>query len=169
MSNARPVTIKTGISARFIAGVILTFIGGVFTFLTIAIGAIFKLKHVSAAPFLVIFSIIGILLLVAGIVLLVDSHRKKKALEAVVANGILRYGSNPHVFTDSSMTINGQHPYVVECDCFAENGSLLRVRSRNLVTDPTPYLEGRPIPVYFDPQNADLYYVDIDSLLPNRD
>lgn len=67
---------------------------------------------------------------------------------------------------NTSLEINGVHPYVVAAQWLNPMSGQVHVfRSENLRYDPTPYLTQKTLQVLIDPQNPKRYWMDL-SFLP---
>lgn len=109
--------------------------------------------------------IVGAPFLVIGAVFLVivikKSSRKKKLMStgrrvyAEVTGGLMNY----------NYTVNGRHPYKLECRYTDETtGMTIFCSSGNIWADPELYV-GQQVTVWVDPADLSKYYVDVESLL----
>jgi len=78
----------------------------------------------------------------------------------------VRSGIGAGVNLNSTVSVNGRSPYVLECHYQDPAGTLHVFKSRNLFFDPVE-LEGRQIRVYVDHGDMDHYYVDVESVVPD--
>lgn len=111
-----------------------------------------------------ILCIIGLPFLLVGIgfmIALVRSGNKKKKL---MANGKKLYTEVTGGSQNFNYTVNGRHPYKLECQYTDPyTGAVYLYSSGNVWIDPNLYI-GRQVAVYVDPADFSKYYVDVDSL-----
>ncbi|GEM_PF-286991 len=120
----------------------------------------------NAAVFQWTFGGIGLLFLLLGLGFLYSAFAKVRMQKRIYEAGHSVLADFVGVTQEMNVSINGIHPFLAELHYTDECSVLHIYRSRRLLFDPTPYLTGRQVQVYVDPQNLDRYYADIDSVLP---
>jgi Protein of unknown function (DUF3592) len=116
---------------------------------------------------LIILAPLGLIFAGLGGGLLRYVFNKKRRGNDLIANGKLVMTRFLKVDVASSIKINGRSPFEVISQ--AENalsGELDYYRSEHLMDDPTPFLTGKQIPVFVDPQKPKSYHVDLRGLIP---
>lgn len=111
-----------------------------------------------------IFTLMGILFFAAGIALFYYSKRKRDEKSRVFSEGMKLEAKIHRISYNSSVTINGKSPHIIECSYRDPRNNFLHVfKSENVFKDITLLKEGDPIFVYVNPVDYNQYYVDIDS------
>lgn len=122
--------------------------------------------------YLVLFLVggIGILFFCIGVIPLIIFHRKKVRKEHLLANGRILHATVERIDIDTSLTVNGQSPYVIYCTWKDEYADVLyRFKSEYLWTDPGyVFEEGSEITVYVDGNDYSRYYVEAERLLSQK-
>lgn len=110
-----------------------------------------------------IFALIGIL----PIVLTVTKNLKQKK---ILQNGQILHATVDNIIWNTSLSVNGRHPYVIHCTYKDEYQDITyRFKSNNLWTDPSPVFPiGSYISVYVDPKNYSHYYVDAEQKIEEK-
>lgn len=112
-----------------------------------------------------VFGFIGVLFVVIGSTFLVVQGRKKRIAAKVRAEGRRLDAVVTSVVLNTSYTMNGRHPYMVNCQ-FTDGMTIHTFRSKNIWFDPSPAIwPGMDISVYVNPTNYDEYWVDTDTPL----
>lgn len=106
-----------------------------------------------------IFFIVGMSLVVPGVIHSINQNKVKQQgelIEAEIDDIDVNYG----------YTVNGRHPYIINCSWKDHNtGELYQFRSNNLWFDPEKLLDGKKtIQVYVNMQKPKIYYVDTSEL-----
>lgn len=103
-----------------------------------------------------VFAAVGIIPLIGS---LAGSRRAKKLMES----GRQLHAVVEYTDINTSVTINGRHPYIVFCT-YQDPGTdvTYRFKSRNLMQDPG-YAPGDPIEVFVDPGDYSTYLVAADG------
>lgn len=149
-----------------IMGVIFAPIG--LLFLGLGVGIPPESVRGSARAFKFAFCGIGALFLALGIVFLALMLRKNGKNKALLSAGYYVMADFVGATPVNTVMINGQYPYQAEFRFCDPSGKIYVFHSRYTVSDPTPYLAGRQVRVYVDPENYDNYYADLDSVLSIR-
>lgn len=147
-------------------GIVYVILGGVF--LTVGFGVGIAANDVNGfgGMFTVIFSGIGSIFFILGIVFLILNRRsKKKALRLMEAGNYI-YAEVSYVESNYNIHVNGRHPYRVVCRYTDEYGTIHLFHSRDIFFNPDGILKDTLVRVYVEPGNMKRYYVDIDSILP---
>ena len=162
--------VKMGLSAMMIVAITFTILGA--TFLPIGIIAGMGLMRIDGEfiVFVAVFSGVGSIFLVLGIVFLILEMRKRNRCNHLLAEGYYVYAE----VLDVNKNFNVQygkhgHPYIVKCGYTDENGTLHVFKSRNIRQYPGNNLLGQQVRVYLDRNdynNYKNYYMDIDEILP---
>ena len=106
----------------------------------------------------------GLLFLSLGLTFLYFDLRRRHRLRQAYYSGyfidakILAVRENLHV------TVNGRHPFVIECAYTDAYGAEHLYKSRNLYSFPGEDLIGKTVPVYVDRTNEDIGFVDTDAI-----
>lgn len=163
--------VKMGLSAMMIVAITFTILGA--TFLPIGIIAGMGLMRIDGEfiAFVAVFSGVGSIFLVLGIVFLILEMRKRNRCNRLLAEGYYIYAE----VLDVNQNFNIQygkhgHPYVIKCGYTDETGTLHIFKSRNIRQYPGNNLIGQQVRVYLDRNdynNYKNYYMDIDEILPN--
>ncbi|MBE5996731.1 MAG: hypothetical protein E7240_05160 [Lachnospiraceae bacterium] len=88
-------------------------------------------------------------------------------MKKLIRDGNFVYAQICGIAQNTSVQINGRHPFVVECryqDPFT--GIVHIFKSRDLMFDPSGMILNPNVAVYVNPKNYDSYFVDIDTVLP---
>lgn len=149
-------------SVFLLVGLIFSLVGIVFLPVGISLGPTDRL-------FYYVFGGVGAILLGVGLALIIIWHRRRQTAKKVVAAGRYVMARIRSISRNDSVTINGVHPYIVECDFTdPDNGIIHTFRSEDLMEDPSPYLNGSEVRVYIDPDSLDEYWVDLESVMNRR-
>ena len=65
---------------------------------------------------------------------------------------------------NENYSVNGRHPFIIETEYLSETGERHRFKSGNVWDPLGEEILGHTIDVYFEPDNMDKYFVDVDSL-----
>ncbi len=147
-------------SALDIIGLIFAPLGLVFAVLGLGLYAADRL-------FLLVFGGVGLIFLLTGTAMLLYGWHKRTLLRRLVAEGYYVMATVTSVQPNYNIRVNGRTPYIAECS-FTDpmTGTIHLFQSRNIYFDPTSILLDAQVPVYCKEGSYRLYYVDVDSLLP---
>ena len=109
-----------------------------------------------------IFTFMGLIFFFFGIVMLINEIRMMNKKKSLVETGRKIYAVITGVAEDTSITINGRHPYYAIAqyeDPYSGEKEFYNTRSYD--TDLTHTI-GATVSVYIDQSNPGLYYVDFD-------
>ncbi len=114
-----------------------------------------------------VFGGMGILFLILGILFLSMDLRRRARMRRALEGGYYVMAKITGVHPQRNVSINGRHPYVVEC-CYTDpaTGIAHVYFSRYLNMDVTDMLKSDEVPVYIDRMDEENGYVDIDAVLP---
>lgn len=163
--------VKMGLSAMMIVAITFTILGA--AFLPIGIIAGMGLMQVDGdfIVFVLMFSGLGSIFLVLGIIFLILEMRRRNRCKHLLSGGYYIYAEVLDVNQNFHIQYgNHGHPYVVRCGYTDETGTLHIFKSRNLTKYPGNNLVGQQVRVYLDRNdynNFKNYYMDIDEILPN--
>lgn len=104
-----------------------------------------------------LFAFIGLILSIIGFVI--------KPKQELKTTGICYNATVTDIIEQKNVTVNGQHPYCV--DCLAHNhhtGQQMLFRSKSILDDSMLH-NLTTVPVYVDPKNPKKYYVDVDGAI----
>jgi hypothetical protein len=159
--------IDPGLSAGDIIAFIFVLLGGVFAAVSIAIALNLDKMDVrtsgGAEPEMLpmIFALIGVPFLAIGICFAAHSLWRRKVIRHVVEEGCSVMANVVAVSPNFTVTVNGRHPYVMECHYIDPlTGSLHVFYSRNLFYCPSEFI-GRQVKVYVGRDDLKHYYVDV--------
>lgn len=94
-------------------------------------------------------------------------RRRRKQRKALLKTGRRIEASFQSVQQNTSLTVNGRHPFQILCQWQDPQSSRVHVfASENLWYDPTEFIHDKTFQVYLEQGNATHYYVDISSLPP---
>lgn len=130
-----------------------------------------RVKTESGSYLLVIlFGGIGIIFSCIGIIPLILSAGKNRQKKYLLANGRILHATVERIDINSSISANGQHPFVIYCTWEDENAGIqYRFKSKNLWTDPWGIFEpGSNIDVYVKVNDFSKYYVNAEEELSRR-
>lgn len=153
-------------TALKLIGIIYTILGGIFIVAGVCAGAAVHNTDGSGWMFTLIFSGIGSVFFILGIVFLLLNVRGRKTARRLMEAGNYIYAEVSHVEMNHSVLVNGQHPYKVICRYTDEYGTVHLFRSKDLFFDPEGILKDTMVKIYVEPGNMKHYYVDIDQILP---
>ena len=105
--------------------------------------------------FSIIFMAIGGTFATIGVILIILNFRVKKTFtQAQLINAQIT-----NVFMNYNVTVNGRHPYKIECGYLASNGQYFQFISKDVWTNPQSFI-GQVCPVYVNPNDPSKYSVD---------
>ena len=113
--------------------------------------------------FLYIFGGIGLLFLIIGLPFLIVAIRRRNTISRLLETGVQAEGIITDVVINLQVTVNGRHPYKVECQVTDPATGEIYLYSSGNVMKKIDYLVGRSVTVYYDPDDRKKYYVDIES------
>ena len=158
-------TVKAGVSALMIIGIVYTVLGAVFVTLGVSLAIV--LSHTPNAFIGLIFLLIGSIFLVLGIVFLVLVIRKRRRSERLVAQGRYVWGMISECVPNYNVRINGRNPYTAIVRYLDPMGTTHIFRSNSINRYLDSSLIGRQVKVYIGDDRFRNYYVDLEPLLPN--
>lgn len=147
-------------------GIIYTILGAVFIVTGIGVGIAAHDINGFGWMFTIIFSGIGSIFFILGIVCLILNHRGKKRARRLMEAGNYIYAEVSHAEPNYNVHVNGRHPYQVICRYTDEYGTVHLFRSKDIFFNPEGILKDTLVRVYVEPGNMKHYHVDIDSILP---
>ena len=117
-----------------------------------------------------IFIGMGLLFIIIAIIPITITLRGSARRKRILKSGRKLYAAIEEITLNTSLSVNGQHPYVIYCTWKDEYKDMVyRFKSSSIWTNPNLVLHpGDMIPVYVDEKNYKHYYVDIESVLNNR-
>lgn len=154
----------------FLIGLIFTPIGFVFLLIGILMGinidAIVNSPNsygdVKMLPF--IFGGLGAIFFIIGGAFVMSSIRKSRTIEILKEKGHYIYGVVTDIYVNSTVMVNGIHPFIVECEYEDDyTREKKRFRSEDLFFEP-PNVIGQQVRIYVDPQDHGIYHVDTEAL-----
>lgn len=162
---------KIGLSAMLIVAITFIILGVTFLPIGIIAGVGNIAVDGSLAVFVIMFSGLGTLFFLLGILFLVLELRRLKKYNRLLQEGYYILAE----VLDVNKNFNVQygkhgHPYVIRCGYTDESGTLHIFKSRNITSFPGNDLIGQQVRVYLDRNdynNFKNYYMDIDEILPN--
>ena len=138
-------------------------LGTVFT----GIGTAFllNLSRMNGMPlfFPLIFGGLGLAFLLTALVLLIGALGAERKRRAVRDRGNLVTARVTDVRLDRNVSVNGRHPYVVECR-YEGDGQAYLLSSERIWTGRPDIAPGAEIPVYWDDYDPKHYTVDLAGL-----
>ncbi len=161
--------VKTGLTVKGIVGLVFAPMGLLF----LAIGLIFTLSdsvtwqgNGDPQIFRAVFCGMGGLFLILGLLLLWSEYHRRQLLQRACDSGNCVNAEITGVVMQTNVNTMKGHPCVVECSWRDSSDVVHIYRSRYLYTDVTKLLKSTTVPVYIDPYNENVGYVDIDAVLP---
>lgn len=118
----------------------------------------------------IILAGIGIIfVLVGGIPLLVMNGKKSKN-KKILENGQVLHALVDSIEYNTSVAVNGTHPYVIFCSYRDEYKDIIyRFKSENIWTDPfLVFQPGSDIEVYVEPGDYSKYYVNAQKMIEQK-
>lgn len=113
-----------------------------------------------------IFLGLGAVFAVLGTVLFVIDLKRGRKISSLLHEGKPIEADFLHVFRDTRIASNGDHPYRVVAQAKdPATGRLQRFESEAIWVDPTEQLAGRKLRVLIDPANPLRYHVDLSDIL----
>lgn len=116
----------------------------------------------------IFFLLIGVIFALIGIIPLTFIMFKGRRNRMLLANGRRFNARIIQVYENTSLSVNGCHPYKIICQGYDHTGELREFKSINLWSDPSYAIEDRGIkslPVYINEKKPKKYYIDIECLL----
>lgn len=115
---------------------------------------------------IILLTVMGIIFSCVGIIPLIRTVRNKTRKKKVRNTGRALYATVDEIMYNTSLTLNGRHPYVIYCSYRDDYRNIVyRFKSENLWVNPEPYLTaGSTIKVYVEENNYKNYYVDTESM-----
>ena len=149
-----------------IVGLTFLFMGAVYL-----LNSLFLLGEQADAEAVAVRSVflpLGAVFLIAGCVLTVRFFRKKRMADQLLEEG--RYVWGTVVDLRQIRTINGfrGHPWVALVHYTKPDGTVRQFQSRHMYRPLQPSLLGKQVRVYVSGSQKDVYYVDMESLLPRK-
>ena len=154
-----------------IIGAVFTAVGAVFGSIGIALFITFKKSLLTTSPYStgstlllpLIFTGFGVVFLGIGLPFLIWRCVKKRRRKALLARGDFITATCVNVVPNSSVSINGRHPYVAECHFMDPATGVLHVYHSDDVMYCPRELIGQGVRVYIDPYNDASYYVALEE------
>ena len=115
--------------------------------------------------FPLIFSGLGSIFLIIGIVLIKKNNDLMKRKNKLISDGYSVMAEIFEVYNNMAIKINGRSPFVINAK-YSENGKNYIFKSQNIWFDPSPFLNTN-IRVYLDKHDYSIYYFDAESLASN--
>ena len=115
-----------------------------------------------------VFIAIGAVLFLIGVIVPLISILKGSTRKKLVKNGILVDAKVLEIRLNMSVRVNYRHPYIIIFECTNPVTNEFGVyTSHNLWTNPLMFVQpGETMPVYFDSENGQKYYADVESMEP---
>lgn len=112
----------------------------------------------------------GVVFAAVGIVPFITSTLKAKREKHLLENGQVLYATVENIVWNTSLSVNGRHPYVIYCTYKDEYKDITyRFKSNNLWTNPeSVFPPGSEIQVYVERNNYRKYYVNADTAVSQR-
>ena len=109
-----------------------------------------------------VFGGMGFLITLIGLILFIISGSRNRRNKNLMETGQHVYGEIESLERDTSVTINGRHPYRIYCKYQdSKTGYIYKFKSRILDFNPNDsYKIGDQIGIYLEPGNFKHYYVD---------
>ena len=144
-------------------GAIFSFLGALFTIIAIGVYSTESVMDEGTVGFVAMFFGVGLFFFVLGVFFLGYELRKKLSQNALVKNGYCIYATITGIEENLSVTINGEHPYVVIAEYEDPySGEKHIFRSKDIRNFPHETL-GNCVKVYMKQGQYEKYYMDIDS------
>ncbi len=162
---------KYGWTVKGILALVFTPMGLLF----LTLGLLFWHFRVGEDPedpqiFLYVFGGLGAAFLVAGLCLLLAELRRRARLRRAYEGGYAVMAQIAGVHSQREVTVNGSHPFVVECHYTdPATGTVHVYYSRYLFVNVEGLLQADTVPVYLDRMDERIGFVDVDAVLPKID
>lgn len=119
---------------------------------------------------IIILTGIGTVFTLVGIIPLFVIGRKHHRKKELLAKGHILYAVVDSIEYNTSMAVNGRHPFVIFCSYRDEYQDITyRFKSENLWTDPSlVFPPGSSVEVYVEPDNYSKYYVNAQQVLEQK-
>lgn len=160
---------KLGWTACGIIGFIFTPMGLLFVLIGAGVGlsrSVSWKQPEDPVIFLSVFGGIGGIFLILGLVFLVLDLRRRHLLQRAYDSGNCVEAEIIGVTSQRNVNMPNGSPRMVECAWTDPSGVVHVYRSRYLYIDVTKLLKSEKVPVYIDPYNEKVGFVDIDAVLP---
>lgn len=127
------------------------------------IGAVIGFTAPNGGIFLLVFGLVGLVFLLTGVIGLAVLARKARLRRWLIENGRAINAEYDGCGMQTSIKMNGRHPYVVQCHYTdSATRTIYIFRSEGLWFNPASLLEGRrTVRVLVHPDDFRKYYVDI--------
>ena len=156
--------IKTGVCARMIVGIVFSIMGA--AFFGAGVILLLTLPAEMKEMFLLIFCGVGLVFFVLGIIFLCLEGKKRSTQKKLLENGYYIEADFFDIDWDTTVNVNGRHPYFVRFRYQDEYGNVHIFKSRNMFLNPDTLMTDRKVKVYVNGTDYKYYYVDIDEILP---
>lgn len=113
----------------------------------------------------IVFIILGLVFGIIGAVFRGKAKAEEKQKADLIAGGYSSEAEIIDIEINYSTTINNQHPCTLVARYFGEDGTAYLYRSNQLMQNPGPYLTKNFVRVYYNPNDANDYYVDVESAI----
>ena len=129
-------------------------------------------RNSMSGPALYGIGILGGVLVLAGIVVALLGFKGINKNKQLIASGIKMDCEITGVLMDRSISVNGQHPHMVQCSWLNNrDGVTYHFSSEHIWYDPSRVITEcsiQTLPVYYDPQDLSKYYVLLDALTTQK-
>lgn len=152
---------KTGLGGLGIAGLILSFMGAVYLILGVSLWI-----HIEedAKIIGIIFTAVGALLLLLGLLFLMLVLKKHRNTQKLVESGRYIWGDVVDCVPNYNVRVNGRHPYRLIVQYRDAMGTIHIFKSRDIYTYIVPEALKRKVKVYIT-EDYKHYYVDAEDAL----
>ena len=117
------------------------------------------------------FAGFGLLFALIGLIPMLLIRRGKRKAKDLLANGRCISAKLIEAYQNTSVSVNGRHPFIILCQWVDPSGQLQEFKSEYLWTNPYYIIDEmnlKTMDVYLDENNPKRYYVDVRRLKPRR-
>jgi len=159
MKNTNPAEF-----AISLVGIIFAVIGSMFTGTTVLMGVLFGKTGSGTGNvrfLLFVFGFLGLIFLTIGILMIYLCAKKKTKRRAVEEEGYCVYAEVVNIQENRNVSINGRHPYTVECHYSDPYSGQLHVYFSDMLQYYPAELLGKTVRVYTRRNDDSIYVVKI--------
>ena len=110
-----------------------------------------------------LFKVVFSAMIAFGFAVMIHTLVRQGSRNNLIKNGTKTEGIITSVYVDRNVKYNNRHPYKADCEVTDPVTGEVYLYSSNRVMHNIKRLEGRPVEVYYYPDNRKKYYVDLDS------
>lgn len=126
-----------------------------------------NVKSTMPFVFFIVFALVGSVFAIVGIVMLHRSNEFKKQKKQLIENGLTLRANIIDFYPNTRIMVNRRNPYLIVAE-YEEFGQKHRFVSENVWERLNNNYIGEQVTVYYEHNNMNKYYVDVDTLLDSK-